>query len=57
MEIQDIKRKKCKIDITDEQASVFVRTVTPTMIEYVVATEEGIQQEEYLGEIKQLELN
>lgn len=56
MPIQDIKRKKCKIEITNEQARVFVRTISPTMIEYVVATNEGIQRGEYLSEIKQLDL-
>lgn len=57
MKIQDTKRKKCKIELTNDQARVFLRTISPTMIEYVVATEKGIQGGEYLSEIKQLELD
>ncbi len=57
MKIQDTKRKKCKITVLDEQATVFLRMVNPTKIEYVVATTEGIEQGEYLSEIKELELN
>jgi hypothetical protein len=57
MKIQEIERRKCRIDVTDEEAAVFIRTASPTMIEYVVATEEGIKKGIYLNEIKQIELN
>lgn len=57
LNITQAKRKKCRIDTIDESAVIYIRPVSPTMLEYVVATEEGIKNEDYLSEIKQLELS
>ena len=51
-----IKKKVVKLDVTDEDALVYVRAVSPTAIEYVVANEEGIANEQYLNEVKRIEL-
>ena len=52
-----IKKRILKIDIVDEDAFVYIRVVSPNEIEYVVATEDGIAQEHYLGEIQKISLN
>ncbi|GAB6100656.1 hypothetical protein JCM16358_25350 [Halanaerocella petrolearia] len=57
LDISKTSRKKCRIDKVNKDALVYLRAVGPTVIEYVVATEEGIKNGEYLGEIKQVELN
>ncbi|MBU9712740.1 hypothetical protein [Evansella tamaricis] len=57
LEIQQTQRKKCKIDYLDEDAYIFIRPLSPTMMEYVVATEDGIKNESYLSEINQIELH
>ncbi|WP_318471041.1 Hsp70 family protein [Photobacterium leiognathi] len=51
-----IKKKVVKLDVTDEDALVYIRVVSPTAIEYVVAHEEGIANEKYLNDIKRIEL-
>ncbi|WP_318473982.1 Hsp70 family protein [Photobacterium leiognathi] len=51
-----IKKKVVKLDVTDEDALVYIRVVSPTAIEYVVAHEEGIANEQYLNDIKRIEL-
>jgi hypothetical protein len=55
--ISQAYRKKCKVDFINDSANVYVRMVSPTKIEYVVAEEEGIEQEDYLNEITILELS
>lgn len=52
-----VKKNVIKLDITDEDAMVYLRIVSPTRIEYVVANEEGIQNECYLNAIQSIELN
>lgn len=51
-----IKKKIVKLDVTDEDALVYIRVVSPTAIEYVVANEEDIAREQYLNDIKRIEL-
>ncbi|RZP75559.1 molecular chaperone DnaK [Vibrio vulnificus] len=51
-----IKKKVVKLDVTDEDALVYIRVVSPTAIEYVVANEEDIANEQYLNDIKRIEL-
>ncbi|MCK8826592.1 hypothetical protein MWH25_02360 [Natroniella acetigena] len=57
LDISEAQRKKCRIDTINDQAFVYIRAVKPTVIEYVVASEEGIKSGEYLSEVKELELN
>ncbi|WP_052352936.1 acetate and sugar kinases/Hsc70/actin family protein [Neobacillus dielmonensis] len=57
MDIHHASRKKCKIDRVDDSAFVYVRTVSPTVIEYVTATEDGITTGNFLGDIMKLELS
>ena len=51
-----IKRERVKIDEVDKDALVYIRKVSPTAIEYVVAYEAEIANNNYLGEIKRIEL-
>jgi len=51
-----IKKKILKLDVTDEDASVYIRLVTPTQLEYVVALEGSIESNVYLGEIQSVNL-
>jgi hypothetical protein len=58
MSIEDssIKKKVVKLDVTDEEALVYIRVVSPTTIECVVANEDDIANEQYLNEIQRIEL-
>ncbi|HCM1286710.1 TPA: molecular chaperone DnaK [Vibrio parahaemolyticus] len=51
-----IKKKVVKLDVTDEEALVYIKLVSPTAIEYVVANEADIANEQYLNEIQRIEL-
>ncbi|OMP66275.1 biotin/lipoyl-containing protein [Domibacillus epiphyticus] len=57
LDIKQTQRKKFRIEHVDDSAFVFIRTVSPTVIEYVVANEESILNEVYLSEITKVELN
>lgn len=59
MAINDITIKKTMIelDITDDEAMVYLRVVSPSKIEYVVAHQDDIGQEQYLNQIKSIELS
>lgn len=56
LEIQQANRRKCKINMTSDSANVYIRLVAPTRIEYVVAEDDGLKQENYLNSIMQLDL-
>ncbi|MDF2154516.1 molecular chaperone DnaK [Vibrio sp. CAU 1672] len=51
-----IKKKAIKLDTTDDEALVYIRAVSPTRIEYVVANEDGIVNNVYLNDIQSIEL-
>ena len=51
-----IKKRIFTIDTVDEDALVYIRVVSPSEIEYVVAMEDGIKNEQYLGEIQKVVL-
>ena len=53
---QTIRVKRLIIDKVDENAWVYLRKKTPTTLEYVVAYEDGIKDEKYLGDIQSVEL-
>jgi hypothetical protein len=57
MDIKTVNRKKLRISKTNEDAGVFVRAKGPTLLEYVVAFEDGIENNEYLNEIETVDLN
>lgn len=48
--------KKCSIKEENDEADIYIRTVAPTVVEYVVATEEGIKQQNYIEEPVRVEL-
>lgn len=56
IEADSIFLKKCDINEENEDANIYIRTVAPTVIEYVVATEDGIKKEEFLEEPVRVEL-
>lgn len=45
IDIKDVNRKKCRIDITSDSddVNVYIRLVSPTVIEYTVAKDEDIK--------------
>lgn len=51
-----VKKKVIKLDMTDEEAMVYLRVVSPTKIEYVVAHEDDVANEHYLNEVQSIEL-
>ena len=53
MNIKEAMRKKCKISATseDEDVNVFIRFVSPSKIEYVVANRNDINEGNYLSDI------
>ncbi|MBB1365415.1 molecular chaperone DnaK [Pseudoalteromonas sp. SR44-5] len=58
MSINDSAVKKVgkKLDVTDDDAMVYLRVISPTQIEYVVAYEDAIANDDYLNEIQLIEL-
>lgn len=50
-----IKKKTITINTTDEEAMVYLRVVSPSAIEYVVANENDIDKSNYLCDIERLE--
>ena len=55
MSISETKRKRIKVSPNSE-LNLYIRFKTPTIFEYVVADEEGILEEIYQTEIKEVEL-
>ncbi|WP_025585322.1 Hsp70 family protein, partial [Vibrio parahaemolyticus] len=51
-----IKKKVVKLDVTNEEALVYIKLVSPTAIEYVVANEADIVNDQYINEIQRIEL-
>jgi len=49
-----IKKIILKIDIVDDDALVYIRTVSPTEFEFVVALENEIENERYLGKVQKI---
>lgn len=54
---ESIAKKICRTDVVDEAANVYIRAVAPGTIEYVVARPKEIDQNKYLGKIKQVTLD
>lgn len=54
--IGQVSRKKCRLGATYPQANIYYRAVRPTVLEYVVATPQGLEKGEYLEEKVQLDL-
>ncbi|MGL4671775.1 hypothetical protein [Cetobacterium sp.] len=50
---ESIKLKRLDIDVVNEDAMVYIRLVSPSVIEYVVA----LENDNYLGKIQQIQLN
>ncbi|MCI2255256.1 hypothetical protein L2D08_12850 [Domibacillus sp. PGB-M46] len=57
LDIKQAQRKKFRIEHVDDSAFVFIRTISPTVIEYVVAHEDGILNGIYLSDITRVELS
>jgi len=51
-----IKKVIIKTDTVDEDAFVYIRVVSPTQFEYVVANESEIESQTYLGNITKIDL-
>ncbi|WP_050183868.1 biotin/lipoyl-containing protein [Domibacillus robiginosus] len=57
LDIKQVQRKKFRIDHVDDGAFVYIRTISPTILEYVVAHEESIGNDVYLSDITKMELS
>ncbi|MCI6188755.1 MAG: hypothetical protein MR691_02250 [Clostridium sp.] len=57
LSINGLKRKNIILPIEDEEASVYMRAVSPSCIEYVVGKEEDIKNEKYMTDIEKIELS
>jgi hypothetical protein len=53
---ESIKKVSLKIDVIDENASVYIRLVSPDEIEYVVSDDNKIANGKYLGKIHRVRL-
>lgn len=51
-----VKKIREKINVVREDASIFIRAVSPSEIEYVVALEDDIKNEKYLSNIIKIKL-
>ena len=51
-----IKKKTVRLDITDDDASVYLRVVSPSDVEFVIAQENEITNNIYLNTIQRIEL-
>lgn len=51
-----IKKKSIKLDLTDDDAMVYIKIISPTQIEYVIADEQDIKNNIYLNEPQSIEL-
>ncbi|WP_217535882.1 molecular chaperone DnaK [Vibrio metschnikovii] len=51
-----IKKKTVKLDFTDQHASVYLRVISPTEIEYVIALPEQVTSNNYLSSIESIQL-
>ncbi len=54
--ISRVMKKKCRINVVYEKAYVYVRATGPRTLQYVAATENGINFETYLSKIVTVEL-
>lgn len=55
--IESVMKKKCRLSVVYEKAYVYVRATGPKTLQYVAATENGINFETYLSKIVTVELN
>ena len=53
---KSIKKMRLTLETTNEEAFIYIRLLTPTEFEYVVALEEEIEKEAYLSEIQKVTL-
>ncbi|EKO3923761.1 molecular chaperone DnaK [Vibrio metschnikovii] len=51
-----IKKKTVKLDLTDEHASVYLRVISPSEIEYVIALPDQISTNHYLNSVQSIQL-
>ncbi|MEZ9141690.1 MULTISPECIES: hypothetical protein [unclassified Shewanella] len=52
-----IKKRTIILDTTDDEALVYLRVISPTCIEYVIAHEEQITSDTYINAIQSIELS
>lgn len=57
MSILDVNKKNCRLHRVYKDANIYYRPVSPTVLEYVVAREDGIEQGEFLEEPVMIELS
>ena len=55
--IEQVMKKKCRLNVVYEKACVYIRASGPRTLQYVAATENGINFDTYLGKIMTVELD
>lgn len=56
LDSKDLNKKMCRIKETDKDAYVYLRAISPTVIEFVVSNEDLINEDRFLGVTQELEL-
>ena len=56
MPIDNVQKKKCRLNMTYENANIYIRATGPRTIQYAAATESGIGFENYLSRLVTVEL-
>ncbi|BCZ19152.1 hypothetical protein NHP190012_07940 [Helicobacter sp. NHP19-012] len=56
LEDHAIKKKSLKTGVSNPHAFIFIRLVAPSAFEFVVATDEGLADENYLSSVQKVEL-
>ncbi len=51
-----IHKKKCLLDKSGENAYIYFRFVSPSELEYVVAGEDGVEEEKYISSVYKVDL-
>ncbi len=54
--IERVMKKKCRLNVFYEKASVYIRAIDPKTLQYVAATENGINFDTYLSRLVTIEL-
>ena len=56
LSIKEVSKKLCRISIIDEETAIYIRAVEPSVIEYTVATEDRMKNNNYMADVIKVEL-
>lgn len=55
--VSQVRKKRCRIAETHNEARVYIRAVSPSEIEYAVALPDEIDKEQYITDVEKITLN